>query len=706
MQLVVPTLRNFGPHSNHSCANRVSSFRRPERKPPGRTSQRCSVVEDRPATDGGVQVDADGAGAARSEESQAPPSPESSVLASLGLVLRDRLNIDDLWWEILVVAFPALLALAADPVASLFETSLLGNLGPAQLAAAGVSINVFNTLCKLFNFPLLNVTTSFVAEAETQRQLEREQFLTALQTAQAERSKDEASVASQTHQQNGLPAEELQSGQQASSSNNQHSENSIRKRLRTVGESGQDSDAEKRAYDWGDEAVSEGDLRERRESGAVASSSGASSDSRGRAGSAVWSEADIWQGDGVLENSEYRIGGGIETGLKTEKERKTGFAQRNGELLDEFGRPLAGDQLSLDGAKPVNTAVSASILVGAALGIVESLVLGLGAVHILGLYGANAEMMGPASMYLALRAVGAPALVVSLAVSGAFRGFGDTKTPLYAQVAGNALNVALLPLFMFTCGWGIAGAAAATVASQYVQMAILLFCISRRCRIIPRRWQDLRFKRFLGAGGVLLGRTLASLFTMSLATSMAARTGTASMAAHQICIQVWLAASLLSDSVALAGQTILARAFAQDDVTLIDTVAKRIMKLGLVMGGVMAAVFLFGQYAIPLAFTQDPAVLAIIASLLPFIVLTQPVNALAFVWDGLHYGASDFVYSAQVMVLAAIPAMAVMFFTPQSLGIKGVWIGLAVLMSVRALLGVGRYATKSGPWEKLKEMET
>lgn len=44
----------------------------------------------------------------------------------------------------------------------------------------------------------------------------------------------------------------------------------------------------------------------------------------------------------------------------------------------------------------------------------------------------------------------------------------------------------------------------------------------------------------LTTGGVLLGRTLASLFTMSLATSMAARTGTASMAAHQICIQVSL----------------------------------------------------------------------------------------------------------------------------------------------------------------------
>ena len=68
-------------------AVRVSSFRRPERKPPGRTSQICSVVEDRPATDGGVQIDVDGAGSARSGDAEAPPSPESSALVNLGLFL-------------------------------------------------------------------------------------------------------------------------------------------------------------------------------------------------------------------------------------------------------------------------------------------------------------------------------------------------------------------------------------------------------------------------------------------------------------------------------------------------------------------------------------------------------------------------------------------------------------------------------------------
>lgn len=56
------------------------------------------------------------------------------------------------------------------------------------------------------------------------------------------------------------------------------------------------------------------------------------------------------------------------------------------------------------------------------------------------------------------------------------------------------------------------------------------------------------------AGGLLIGRTIAVLLTMTLATSMAAREGPVQMAGHQICMQVWLAVSLLNDALAIAGQ--------------------------------------------------------------------------------------------------------------------------------------------------------
>lgn len=41
-------------------------------------------------------------------------------------------------------------------------------------------------------------------------------------------------------------------------------------------------------------------------------------------------------------------------------------------------------------------------------------------------------MLNPAQRYLTLRALGAPAILLSLAMQGVFRGFKDTKTPLYA----------------------------------------------------------------------------------------------------------------------------------------------------------------------------------------------------------------------------------------------------------------------------------
>jgi Na+-driven multidrug efflux pump len=53
-------------------------------------------------------------------------------------------------------------------------------------------------------------------------------------------------------------------------------------------------------------------------------------------------------------------------------------------------------------------------------------------------------MRTPAFQYLALRAIGAPAVVIALAVQGVFRGFKDTKTPLYASCKLHSLQLVWL----------------------------------------------------------------------------------------------------------------------------------------------------------------------------------------------------------------------------------------------------------------------
>lgn len=62
-------------------------------------------------------------------------------------------------------------------------------------------------------------------------------------------------------------------------------------------------------------------------------------------------------------------------------------------------------------------------------------------------------MLAPAQKYLTLRALGSPAIALSLAMQGVFRGFKNTRIPLYAT--GKALlhfSLFYAPiLFLYEC---------------------------------------------------------------------------------------------------------------------------------------------------------------------------------------------------------------------------------------------------------------
>ncbi|KAL3645750.1 Protein DETOXIFICATION 42 [Castilleja foliolosa] len=78
------------------------------------------------------------------------------------------------------------------------------------------------------------------------------------------------------------------------------------------------------------------------------------------------------------------------------------------------------------------------------------------------------------------------------------------------------------------------------------------------------------------------------------------------------------------------------------------------MQLGLVLGLVLAIFLGFGLHYGARIFNRDEDVLRLIGVGIPFVAATQPINALAFVFDGVNFGASDFAYSAYTMVRVAI----------------------------------------------------
>lgn len=88
------------------------------------------------------------------------------------------------------------------------------------------------------------------------------------------------------------------------------------------------------------------------------------------------------------------------------------------------------------------------------------------------------------------------------------------------------------------------------------------------------------------------------------------------------------------------------------------------------------------------------------------VIVTQPITALAFVWDGVLYGVKGFTYAAKAMVACALPSVGVMALALLTPGnpeaqINFIWAGLAIVMTMRTLSIYLPFKNKAAPFEGL-----
>ncbi|KAK4491479.1 hypothetical protein RD792_002229 [Penstemon davidsonii] len=334
------------------------------------------------------------------------------------------------------------------------------------------------------------------------------------------------------------------------------------------------------------------------------------------------------------------------------------------------------------------SSVSTALVLAVGIGIFESVTLSLGSGPLLTLMGISpaSSMRAPAQQFLVLRALGAPAFVVSLALQGIFRG------------VGNFTAMFLFPLLMYYCKLGVYGAAVSTVISQYIITFSMIWNLNKRAVLLPPKLGELQFGSYLKSGGFLIGRTLAVLVSMTLATSMAARQGPIAMAAHQICLQVWLAVSLLTDAFATSAQAMISSYVSRKDYRTVRDITHFVLKIGFVTGVSLAVLLGVSFTSLAPLFTKDVQVLEIVRTGALFVSASQPINALAFIFDGLHYGVSDFPYAAYSMMLVGVISSVFLLFAPRVFGLHGVWYGLTLLMGLRTAAGFIRLVQPKGPW--------
>ena len=84
------------------------------------------------------------------------------------------------------------------------------------------------------------------------------------------------------------------------------------------------------------------------------------------------------------------------------------------------------------------------------------------------LCGATAETIDFALSYLTIMLFGSPLIGLQHALNGLLRSEGATRESMTGMIMGSILNMILDPIFIFTLGMGIAGAAVATIIGNLV----------------------------------------------------------------------------------------------------------------------------------------------------------------------------------------------------------------------------------------------
>lgn len=136
--------------------------------------------------------------------------------------------------------------------------------------------------------------------------------------------------------------------------------------------------------------------------------------------------------------------------------------------------------------------LTASLIASVAMGVLGYIFSG----KILALMGATGQLHQLATQFLSTLFLGAPTVFIVFAFNGIKQGQGDTMTPMIVSALAVVTNIILDPIFIFTLGYGIKGAAYATILSRSIfNIVAIAMLFSKRFNRLKIELSDLKLQK-------------------------------------------------------------------------------------------------------------------------------------------------------------------------------------------------------------------
>ena len=266
-------------------------------------------------------------------------------------------------------------------------------------------------------------------------------------------------------------------------------------------------------------------------------------------------------------------------------------------------------------------------------------------------------------------------------------GEGDTRTPIAFQIGGTLLNLVLDPLLIFTAGWGIAGAAWATLISQAAVFIVFIYYFFVRkgtylqppVRAFVFAWSVVRSILQIGfpASISMIVMSMGGMFFNRLISTF----GSDAVAAYGIGGRLDSVYFLPTFALASSMVTLTGMFLGAGRIDLIRKTVNYVFVRGQFMALGFGVLFYGLAPYVYVIFTDDAVIIAMAVGYIRTMVFAFPFITIGVIsgriFQGLGEGIPSLLLTAMRVVLIS-GALAFLFVRVFFMGLESVWLALAL----------------------------
>ena len=312
--------------------------------------------------------------------------------------------------------------------------------------------------------------------------------------------------------------------------------------------------------------------------------------------------------------------------------------------------------------------------------------------NIFELYNASGLILEKSVSYYKIRAFGLPFTLFVFSVFGVFRGLQNTFWPMVISIIGASLNIVLDFILVFGIedfipAFEVEGAAWASVIAQGVMSLLALVLLLKKTPFSLKLKLPFHpeIKRLLSLSLNLIIRAISLNIALYMANAYATKYGANYIAAQTIAFQIWLFFAFFIDGYASAGNIMSGKFLGQKEYGKIWKLSSQLNRYTFFISLVLGMTCFMFYESIGMLFSKEKEVLSLFNSIFWIVLIMQPINAVAFVFDGIFKGLAEAVLLRNTLLastfLGFIPVLLIGDYF--DLKLYAIWIAFFVWMLMR-----------------------